>query len=62
MLFGKTMDYKSETIVRLREKLGREPTEAEIEAERERSIKRAYADMALTAWCFKDDELPNSTS
>ena len=55
------METRDDTIARLREKLGREPTEAEIDAQRELLIKRAYAEMAMTALCF-EDELSDPTS
>src|SRR5262249_39597760 len=50
------MEYLEETIDRLRKKLGRDPTDAEIKAERDRKWKLAYADMAFTAICFADEE------
>jgi hypothetical protein len=41
---------------RQRERLGREPMEAEIDTARNALIRQAYADMALTAVLFRDDQ------
>jgi hypothetical protein len=49
------MEYREETIIRLRKRLGREPTNEEVAAEREMLIKRAYADMAATAIMLQDE-------
>jgi len=49
------MESKEETIVKLRERLGREPTEDEINEARNALIRQRYADMALTAVLFEDE-------
>jgi hypothetical protein len=49
------MKTRDETIADPREKLGREPSQAEVDAARELLIRRAYADMAMTARCFKGE-------
>jgi hypothetical protein len=41
----------------LREQLGREPTAEEIKAERDRLIRCAYADMAISALTFEDEAM-----
>jgi hypothetical protein len=51
---GETRD---ETIAVLRKKLGRKPTKEEVDAARKTVIRRAYADMALTAIMFLDEKL-----
>ena len=50
------MEYREETVARLREQLGREPTEEEIKAERDRRWRLQLNDMAITAMLFKDEE------
>ena len=49
------MESKLETIVKLRERLGREPAEDEINEARNALIRQRYADMALTAVLFEDE-------
>jgi hypothetical protein len=49
------MEYREETIARLRAHLGREPTDAEIKATRDALWRRIYADMAMSAACFRDE-------
>jgi hypothetical protein len=49
---GETRDT---TIAELRKKLGREPTKDEVDTAREAVIRRAYADMAMTAILLKDE-------
>jgi hypothetical protein len=49
------MESKEETIVKLRGRLGREPTEDEINEARNALMRQRYADMALTAVLFKDE-------
>src|SRR5262245_4797045 len=56
-----TMEYREETVARLRKQLGREPTEEEIKAERDRRWRLQLNDMAITAMLFKDEELPVRT-
>jgi hypothetical protein len=48
-------ETKDETVGRLRKKLGREPTKEEIDAACEEIIRRAYADMALAAMSFLEE-------
>src|SRR5262245_17311623 len=49
------MKYPEETMAKLRKRLGREPTAEEIKAERDKSTRRAYADMALSALTLQDE-------
>ena len=49
------MEYMHETAGKLRERLGREPTADEIKAERDRLIRLAYSDMAMSASMFEDE-------
>jgi hypothetical protein len=49
-------ETRDETIARLREKLGREPTNDEIATAQEAVIRRAYAHMAMTAAMFLDEK------
>ena len=51
------MEYREETVARLRKQLGREPTEEVITAERDRRCQ--LNDMAITAMLFKDEEIPS---
>jgi hypothetical protein len=53
---GSRWNTKEETIAKLRERLGREPTEAEINTARNALIRQVYAGMALTAVLFRDDQ------
>jgi hypothetical protein len=56
------MESKEQTIVKLRERLGREPTEVEINEARNALIRQRYADMALTAVLFENEyELPTQS-
>jgi hypothetical protein len=52
----KMAETRDETIARLRERLGREPTNDEIATAREAVIRRAYAHMAMTAAMFLDEK------
>jgi hypothetical protein len=49
------METRDETIARLRQKLGREPTEIEIKAGRDNEWRKLYADMAVSAATLADD-------
>jgi hypothetical protein len=49
------MEYMHETVARLRKQFGREPTAEEIKAERDGSIRREYADMALSATTLENE-------
>ena len=49
------MELTETTIDRLRKRLGRDPTEEEIKAERDRKWRFALADMGITAECFLDE-------
>ena len=49
-------ESRDETVAQLRKKLGREPTNDEIATAREAVIRRAYADMAMTAAMFLDEK------
>jgi hypothetical protein len=49
------MELRETTIDRLRKWLGRDPTEKEIKAERDRKWRFALADMGITAECFLDE-------
>ena len=49
------MENREETIARLRQRLGREPTDEEISEARNALIRQRYADMALTATFFEDE-------
>jgi hypothetical protein len=51
------MGYEQEVVARLRARLGREPTPEEIKAERDRSIRREYADMALSAMTLEKEAI-----
>ena len=48
------MELRETTIDRLRKRLGRDPTEEEIKAERDRKWRFALADMGITAECSLD--------
>jgi hypothetical protein len=50
------MELRETTIDRLRKWLGRDPTEKEIKAERDRKWRFALADMGITAECFLDEK------
>jgi dephospho-CoA kinase len=43
------MEFRETIIERLRKRLGRDPTEDEIKAERDRKWRLALADMGITA-------------
>ena len=49
-------ECRDETVAKLRKRFGREPTKEEIDAAYEEVIRKAYADMAATAWMFRDEE------
>ena len=49
-------ELRETTIDRLRKRLGRDPTEEEIKAERDRKWRFALADMGITAECFLDEK------
>ena len=51
---GSEMELRETTIDRLRKRLGRDPTEEEIKAERDRKWRFALADMGITAECSLD--------
>ena len=53
---GSEMELTETTIDRLRKRLGRDPTEEEIQAERDRKWRFALADMGITAECFLDEK------
>ena len=53
---GSEMELTKTTIDRLRKRLGRDPTEEEIKAERDRRWRFALADMGITAECFLDEK------
>jgi hypothetical protein len=46
---------EEETIVKLRQRLGREPTEDEINEARKSLMRRLYADLAFTELMLRDD-------
>ena len=48
------MGYREQTVTRLREKLGREPTDAEIKVERDRQWKIQIGEMYITELSFRD--------
>jgi hypothetical protein len=49
------MEYREETIARLRAKLGREPTADEIKATRDALFRQAYASMMLIDMLLCDE-------
>jgi hypothetical protein len=49
------MEDREETIARLRQRLGREPTDEEISETRNALIRQRYAAMALAAMSFQDE-------
>lgn len=51
---GGEMELRETAIDRLRKRLGRDPTEEEIKAERDRKWRFALADMGITVECFLD--------
>src|SRR5262249_33659093 len=53
---GSEMELRETTIGRLRKRLGRDPTEEEIKAERDRKWRFTLADMGITAEGFLDEE------
>jgi hypothetical protein len=48
-------ETREETIVKLRKRLGREPTEDEVRAARDEVIRRAYAAMAVAEMLLRDE-------
>jgi hypothetical protein len=52
------MEFPEITFERLREKLGRDPTDAELKAERDRLWRINLADRMLTDLAFRDEIEP----
>jgi hypothetical protein len=50
------MELRETAIDRLRKRLGRDPTEEEINTERDRKWRFALADMGITVECFLDEK------
>ena len=49
------MEYVEQTVARLRERLGREPTAEEVKAERDARWKMQYASMLVTDALLRDE-------
>jgi hypothetical protein len=53
--YASKVEYKEETIAKLRARLGREPTEAEIKEARDALWRKTYANMLISAVLLRDD-------
>ncbi|MHC2664574.1 hypothetical protein ACMA5K_33960 [Bradyrhizobium diazoefficiens] len=49
------IELKEDTLAKLRQQLGREPTEAEVRAARDELLRRHYATMLATEMMMRDE-------